>query len=208
MTTLSNVTRPRRRTPSQSNLHSIVLNNQEIVIVSKPRALPQSVDRFSGLRIRNRCTSVRLVGGPVNSEPGSEFIMVIRLTSAAATIIVLMSVAPMAQSAPGKVGHSARFISTMPADVTTVKDGRITAAMVGVGGFLGIDEKTVVVPFDAFTVSKENNQRRLTLNSTKDALKSAPGFTYDRATAAWVTDKSVSTAAQKLPLGIGTQPRE
>jgi sporulation protein YlmC with PRC-barrel domain len=159
--------------------------------------------------------------------------MVIRLTSAA-TIIVLMIVAPMAQSAPGKMGHSARFIPTMPADVSTVtnffkqsvydpsnnkighildfmveKDGRITAAMVGVGGFLGIDEKTVVVPFDAFTVSKENNQRRLTLNSTKDALKSAPGFTYDRATAAWVTDKSVSTAAQKLPpLGIGTQPRE
>jgi sporulation protein YlmC with PRC-barrel domain len=158
--------------------------------------------------------------------------MVIRLTSAAATIIVLMSVAPMAQSAPGKVGHSARFISTMPADVTTVtnffkqsvydpsnnkighildfmveKDGRITAAMVGVGGFLGIDEKTVVVPFDALTVSQGNNQR-LTLNTTKDGLESAPGFTYDRATAAWVTDKSVSTAAQKLPLGIGTQPRE
>ena len=160
--------------------------------------------------------------------------MVIRLTSAAATIIVLMIVAPMAQSAVGKMGHSARFIATMPADVTTVtnffkqsvydpsnnkighildfmveKDGRITAAMVGVGGFLGIDEKTVVVPFDAFTVSQENNQRRLTLTTTKDALKSAPGFTYDRATAAWVTDKSVSTAAQKLPpLGIGTQPRE
>jgi sporulation protein YlmC with PRC-barrel domain len=129
--------------------------------------------------------------------------MVIRLTSAAATIIVLMSVAPMAQPAPGKVGHFARFISTMPADVTTVtnffkqsvydpsnnkighildfiveKDGRITVAMVGVGGFLGIDEKTVVVPFDALTVSQENNQR-LTLNTTKDALKSAPGFTYD-----------------------------
>jgi hypothetical protein len=158
--------------------------------------------------------------------------MVIRLTSAAATIIVLMSVAPMAQSAPGKVGHSARFISTMPADVTTVtnffkqsvydpsnnkighildfmveKDGRITAAMVGVGGFLGIDEKTVVVPFDALTVSQKSNQR-LTLNTTKDALKSAPGFTYDRAKAAWVTDKSVTTAAQKMSLLMGTQPRE
>jgi hypothetical protein len=123
--------------------------------------------------------------------------MVIRLTSAAATIIVLMIVAPMPQSAAGKMGHSARFIPTMPADVTTVtnffkqsvydpsnnkighildfmveKDGRITAAMVGVGGFLGIDEKTVVVPFDALTVSQESNQR-LTLNTTKDALKRA-----------------------------------
>ena len=69
-----------------------------------------------------------------------------------------------------KIGHILDFI--------VEKDGRITVAMVGVGGFLGIDEKTVVVPFDAFTVSEENNQR-LTLNTTKDALKSAPGFTYD-----------------------------
>jgi sporulation protein YlmC with PRC-barrel domain len=141
--------------------------------------------------------------------------------------------APMAQSAPSQMGPSAHLMMAVPANGTTVtnyykqsvydpsgnkvgaisdliveKDGRITTAMVGVGGFLGIDEKTVVVPFDAFTVSQENNQRRLTLTTTKDALKSAPGFTYDRATAAWVTDKSISTAAQKLPLLIGTQPRE
>ena len=69
-----------------------------------------------------------------------------------------------------KIGHILDFM--------VEKECRITVAMVGVGGFLGIDEKTVVVPFDALTVSQENNQR-LTLNTTKDALKSAPGFTYD-----------------------------
>jgi sporulation protein YlmC with PRC-barrel domain len=162
----------------------------------------------------------------------AELIMVTRLTSAA-TIIVLMSVAPMAQSAPSTVGPSARFIPTVPADVTTVtnylkqnvydpsnnkigdildlvveKDGRITAAMVGVGGFLGLGQKNVVIPFDALTVSQKNNHRRLTLNTTKDALKSAPGFTYDRATDTWVSDKSISNADRKLPQFMGTMPRE
>jgi sporulation protein YlmC with PRC-barrel domain len=158
--------------------------------------------------------------------------MMIRLASAVA-IIVLMSVAPMAQSAPSKMGLSARFIPTLPADSTTVtnyykqnvydpsnnkigdivdlmveKDGHITISMIGVGGFLGVDEKNVAIPFDALTVSQKDNHRHLTLNTTKDALKSAPGFTYDRATASWVSDKSVSSAEHKLPLFIGTMPRE
>jgi len=154
----------------------------------------------------------------------------IRIAPAAA-IIVLMSMAAMAQSAPGKVGPSARFMSMMPVDATTVnnydkqsvydpsnnkigeildlmveKDGRIAAAMVGVGGFLGVDRKNIAISFDALTVSQKNNRRRLTLNTTIDALKSAPGFTYDRATAIWISDKSVSNA--KMPLYMGTMPRE
>ncbi|HWB54933.1 MAG TPA: PRC-barrel domain-containing protein [Tepidisphaeraceae bacterium] len=31
-------------------------------------------------------------------------------------------------------------------DLIVEKDGRISAAIVGVGGFLGIDEKNVVIP--------------------------------------------------------------
>jgi sporulation protein YlmC with PRC-barrel domain len=158
--------------------------------------------------------------------------MMIRLTPVAA-IVVLMNMAAVAQPAPIKMGPSANFMTTMPADTTTVtnyykqsvydlsnkkvgdildlmveKDGRITAAMVGVGGFLGIAEKNVAVPFQALAISQKNHRRRLTLNVTKDAIKSAPGFTYDRATAAWVTDKSVRSAERKLPLLVGTMPRE
>jgi hypothetical protein len=154
----------------------------------------------------------------------------IRIAPAIA-IIVMMTMAAMAQSAPSKVGPSARFMPTMPVDATTVtnyykqsvydtsnykigeivdliveRDGRIAAAIVGVGGFLGIVEKNVAIPFDALTVSQKNNQRHLTLNTTKDALKSAAGFTYDRATAIWISDKSVSNA--KMPQYIGTMPRE
>lgn len=36
-------------------------------------------------------------------------------------------------------------------DLIIDEDGRIIAAIIGVGGFLGIDEKNVAIPFDAVT---------------------------------------------------------
>jgi len=38
-------------------------------------------------------------------------------------------------------------------DLIVDKDGRITAAIVGVGGFLGMDEKNVAISFDAHRAS-------------------------------------------------------
>jgi PRC-barrel domain len=171
--------------------------------------------------------------GRSNCRAGAmESTMMNRLASAAA-IVMLVGMAPTAHSAASKRGPSARFTPTVPADATTVtnyykqsvydpsdnkvgdivdlmveKDGRIAAAMVGVGGFLGVDEKNVAVPFDTLAVSHENNQRHLTLNATKDALKNAPGFKYDRDTTTWVSDKSVGNAEHKFPLLMGTMPRE
>ena len=37
------------------------------------------------------------------------------------------------------------------------------------------------------------------LGRTKDELKGAPGFKYDRDTTTWVSDKSASNADQKAP---------
>jgi len=75
-------------------------------------------------------------------------------------------------------------------DVLTDKSGRIESLIVGVGGFLGAGEKDVAVPFDAVQVtSKNNNKWYLVMNTTKDALKEAPGFKYDRNTTTWVSDK-------------------
>ena len=82
-------------------------------------------------------------------------------------------------------------------DLIVDKDGRITAAMVGVGGFLGVDEKNVAIPFDALTASQKNNVWHLTVNTTKDELKSAPGLTYDRDTTTWISDKSARNADPK-----------
>jgi sporulation protein YlmC with PRC-barrel domain len=70
-------------------------------------------------------------------------------------------------------------------DVLVDKSGKITALVVGVGGFLGVGEKDVMVPFTAVKGEKKNDKWWLTLDETKDGLKSAPGFEYNKNTTAW-----------------------
>jgi sporulation protein YlmC with PRC-barrel domain len=71
-------------------------------------------------------------------------------------------------------------------DVLIDKEGRITAMIIGVGGFLGMGEKDVAVPFSSVRASEKNNKWYLVLNTNKEALKGAPGFTYDKTKTAWV----------------------
>ncbi len=75
-------------------------------------------------------------------------------------------------------------------DVLVSGGGQINAVIVGVGGFLGAGEKDVAVPFSAVKQTTKNNKTYLTMDTTKDALKSAPGFKYDSDKTAWVPDKS------------------
>lgn len=74
-------------------------------------------------------------------------------------------------------------------DVLVDKEGRITAFVIGVGGFLGVGEKDVAVPFSAVKGTKKNDKWWLTLDATKDSLKKAAGFKYDKATTSWSVDK-------------------
>jgi sporulation protein YlmC with PRC-barrel domain len=73
-------------------------------------------------------------------------------------------------------------------DVLVAPDGRVNALIIGVGGFLGAGEKDVAVDFNAVKPTKKNNKTYLTMNATKDELKAAPGFKYDRDKTAWVPD--------------------
>lgn len=65
-------------------------------------------------------------------------------------------------------------------DVLVDKSGKPTVAIIGVGGFLGIGEKNVGVPFQAlqFTTSSDTNMQVARLDVTKEALKAAPTFVY------------------------------
>ena len=74
-------------------------------------------------------------------------------------------------------------------DVLVDKSGKVTGLVVGVGGFLGAGEKDVIVPFSAVKTTKKNDKWWLTLDETKDDLKSAPGFKFDKASTAWVPDR-------------------
>ena len=53
-------------------------------------------------------------------------------------------------------------------DVLVDKSGKITALMVGVGGFLGMGEKDVALPFTAVHSEKKDNKWYLTVDETKD----------------------------------------
>jgi sporulation protein YlmC with PRC-barrel domain len=71
-------------------------------------------------------------------------------------------------------------------DVLVGNEGKIDAFIVSVGGFLGMDSKDVAIPFSAVRATNKNGSWYLTMNATKDALKAAPGYKYDKARANWV----------------------
>ena len=68
-------------------------------------------------------------------------------------------------------------------DVLIDKSGKMTALMVGVGGFLGMGEKDVALPFTAVKAEKKNNKWYLTVDETKES--GAAGYKYDSSTTTW-----------------------
>ena len=65
-------------------------------------------------------------------------------------------------------------------DILLDKDGRVSTVIIGVGGFLGVGEKDVAVPFTALKVAEKAGDRYLVINATKEALEKAPGYIYDK----------------------------
>jgi hypothetical protein len=107
-------------------------------------------------------------------------------------------------------GSTAQIMSTLPQHVTAVsnwydqnvydqqenkigeikdmlldREGRVQAVIVSVGGFLGMGEKDVAVAFDAVSPAQRENKWWLTMNASKDQLRTAPGFRFDRSKQAW-----------------------
>ena len=73
-------------------------------------------------------------------------------------------------------------------DVLLDKDGRVTAVILSVGGFLGLGAKYVSVPFNALRMIEKDGKRYLVMDTTKDALMSAPGYQYDKTKGQWVPE--------------------
>lgn len=65
-------------------------------------------------------------------------------------------------------------------DVVFNEQGQMSAVVIGVGGFLGIGEKSVAVPFDAlqFVVAADNTERWV-VETTAEALNGAPEFVWE-----------------------------
>jgi sporulation protein YlmC with PRC-barrel domain len=133
----------------------------------------------------------------------------------ASIVVAILLAAPAAQAQQSPPAGSPHLLNTLPADSGTVTNyykqdvydpsnnkigevvdvlidqgGRVNAFIIGVGGFLGAGEKDVAVPFNAVKGTKKNDKWYLVMNTTKDALKAAPGFKYDRTKTQWVPDRS------------------
>ena len=71
-------------------------------------------------------------------------------------------------------------------DLLLDRSGKIEAVIISVGGFLGVGDKEVAVPFEAIKASEKENKTWLTIDATKDALKSAPGVSFDKFKGVWI----------------------
>jgi hypothetical protein len=62
-------------------------------------------------------------------------------------------------------------------DLATDQSGKIVAALIGVGGFLGMGEKDVAVSVEDLKLAPdENNNVKIVLNLNKETLASAPDY--------------------------------
>ena len=63
-----------------------------------------------------------------------------------------------------------------------IENGKtVTALVVGVGGFLGLGERYVAVdPSTVSLVRQEGGSSRVVMDTTKDNLRNAPAFEYNR----------------------------
>jgi sporulation protein YlmC with PRC-barrel domain len=128
---------------------------------------------------------------------------------------VTLSCAALLISTAALAAGNAQLMSTVPASSLTVTDwykqnvynpsntkigevmdvlvgpnGQVSTVIVGVGGFLGVNEKDVAVNFNSIQKTMKDNKVYLTMDTTKDALKNAPGFKYDSDKTTWVPDTS------------------
>jgi sporulation protein YlmC with PRC-barrel domain len=65
-------------------------------------------------------------------------------------------------------------------EVILDKDGRVAAVVLGVGGFLGMGERDVAVQFKSLRFAEKDGTPTITIDATKDALKSAPEWKWAR----------------------------
>lgn len=86
-------------------------------------------------------------------------------------------------------------------DIIVDRNGRVNALVLGVGGYLGFNEKSVAVPFYQVQVGDVlGGSRIVVLNATKDELKAAPAYT--------ITDPTKTDRLKKLAKDWGTKAKE
>lgn len=90
--------------------------------------------------------------------------------------------------------------------------GQITTVVIGVGGFLGMGEKNVGVPFSSLSLTTDKDGNKLaTLATTKAALEAAPKYEWtEKSTAEIVKEKATQMAdhAKKAAQDLAEKAKE
>jgi sporulation protein YlmC with PRC-barrel domain len=63
-------------------------------------------------------------------------------------------------------------------DIVLKPDGSLDEVVLSVGGFLGIGDKYVSVPFTALKVSRDGSSLKVMTDGTKDSLKALPDYKF------------------------------
>lgn len=61
-------------------------------------------------------------------------------------------------------------------DIVLSQDGQTESVIIGVGGFLGMGEKNVAIPFDKLSWVEKDNDRWLVAETTREQLDAQPAF--------------------------------
>jgi len=87
-------------------------------------------------------------------------------------------------------------------DLIVDEKGAIKAAVIGVGGFLGVGQKDVAVPFESLQIKRKQNSssiEKITVTYTKDQLSNAPKFAYFQVQSNTTTGSGGSPAGMSKP---------
>ena len=62
------------------------------------------------------------------------------------------------------------------ADLIVTQDGRVEAIVVGVGGFLGVGQKSVALAWDSVELAERDGERVILVAATREQLEGMPAF--------------------------------
>ena len=92
-------------------------------------------------------------------------------------------------------------------DLIVDREGGIKAAVIGVGGFLGVGQKDIAVPFSALNIQRKANSSsidRITVTYSKQQLSQAPTFAYYQVQPSGTATTGANTPGAALaPAGAG-----
>jgi len=85
-------------------------------------------------------------------------------------------------------------------EVAIDMDGRISYLVLSVGGFLGMGDKLIAVPWEAVQATREGDKgdkKKITLATTKERLKEAPSFKSEKEARAEMCDPAFMTTVYR-----------